>query len=218
MTGRNAESVSGALHNMSAPPRTRVTVRPLGAVANTGGEPAADSADVVRASTGLVPVVAISVERLIRQWFPDYLDTGRRGPDATWRDLGRLEGKAARLGNLRLRCLVVLSRLAVGEMKRPNRPEIFRLADTPVEALEAIYLDNVRRLDPLDHGLPPFGLVQSADGEGIAWETEPARALAVLSRCGGTVYSAGREPRLPDYNWPISPVRLYGVTNPEEWS
>ena len=42
-------------------------------------------------------------------------------------------------------------------------------------------------------------------------ETDPARALALLSRCSGTVFSAGREPLLPDYNHPIPTVLLFVV-------
>ena len=136
------------------------------------------------------------------------------GSGASWDDKDRLKGRAAYLKHLRLRCLVVLSRIAVGELRHPNRLPVFRLARTPVEELEAAYLHNVRRLDPLALGLPPFGLAKQIPANRhtpFPVETDPARALALLSRCSGTVYSAGREPLLPDYNQPSQTILVLGI-------
>ena len=211
-----------ALHNMSAPPRTRITVRPLrpgAGVRRTGPAemryegPTADDATVVAASTGLVPVALLSPVLLTQHWFPTYVDEGPVGTGATWKDKDKLKGRAAYLKHLRLRCLVVLSRIALGELRRPNRESVFRLARARLEALEAAYLENVRRLDPLALSLPPFGFAKPITGytDLVPVETDPARALALLSRCSGTVFSAGREPLLPDYNRPIPAVLVFGV-------
>ena len=214
---------SRVLNNMSAPPRSLITVRPLrpstdvsrfGPVRLRTRRSVPDERTVVAMSTGLVPIALLSPALLARQWFPHYLDVRMAGSGASWDDKDRLKGRAAYLKHLRLRCLVVLSRIAVGELKHPNRLPVFRLAHTPVEELEATYLDNVRRLDPLALGLPPFGLAKpmpAGRSAPLQVETNPARALALLSRCSGTVYSAGREPLLPDYNQPSQTILVLGI-------
>ena len=213
MTTPTAELPAGALHNMSAPPRTRITVRPL---RQSTGPIEFPGRKRDTGATGMTPIALISLPRLIQHWFPRYLDrsAGNKGP--AWRDQSRLKGPAASTRNLRLRCLVVLSRVAAGELKKPTRRSIFRLAAVPVEGLEEMYLERVRRIRPLDHDLPPFAFVRPVEEsrrELPESETDPARALALLSRCSGTVYSAARSPLLPDYGRRQAPLRVFAFTH-----
>lgn len=210
------ESGSGVLHNMSAPPRARIRVCPL-----RREDSALDAGDISppsRGESGLALVTTIDLRCLIQSYFPNYRDSGYAGQPYWW-DEGGLRGKAARREDLRLRCLVVLSRLAVGELRRPDRRVVFRLAGASTETLEQLWLDNVRRLKPGDLGLPPFGLIRPAPRPSLAlqrtryWEASPARALAVFSRHGGSVYSAGREPGLPDYQRPLRPIQLFAMNS-----
>ena len=203
MIGSRRETGNGALHNFPLPPKATIKVRPLRPKGLIKGVLAGSRARAIGEGTGMMPMPAISVLRLIKRWFPVYLDS--------WRDWRLMEEESteAAAAHLRLRCLTMLSYLAVKSPRRVDRYMIFRMAETPVEELEAIYTENVRRLDPCDLGLPPFGLVREVEGSVLKWETNPARALAVLSRISGMVYTSGREPRIPDYTWPILPICLY---------
>ncbi len=209
---RHAERpVGGALHNMSAPPRTRIEVRPLRrgeAPENESASPAPPGAD-----SGMTLLATVSLAHLIRRCFPPYRDVGADGRTPVWEAPDPPWEGTAPCTNLRLCVLVALSELALNESQPPDPQALRRLAGLSVEDLEAAWLDHVRRLRPEDHRLPPFGLVQPVDParlEEIALETSPARAAIIVSRSGGPLYNRGRAPGLPDYTRPLRPLRLYG--------
>ena len=210
---RKKASGDRVLHNMSAPPRTRVDVRPLRHQGQSfDGE---EQRDLPGGDAGMVLITTVCLDCLIQHYFPHYQDISPVDGRPSWRDGRRLKGTAARRDNLRLRCLVVLSRLALCELRRPSRQVVHRLADVPAEELESTWLENVGRLRPEDHRLPTFGLVRPVSPEllrGKAIEMSLARALIVVSRSGGSVYSRGRKPGLPNYSQPITPIELYGFS------
>lgn len=213
MRARRERTRGGAaLHNMSAPPRTTIEVRPLRARGEDRRKEREASAP--GAEAGLVLVTTVSLPVLLGRHFPGYEDAGPDDGPARWHDGEESAGEPGKRASLRLRCLVVLSALAVGAPGRHDRQAVEGLADASVEELEAAWLTNVGRLRPEELGLPPFGLVRPAPSPGpLGEETEAslARALAVVSRTGGSVYCASREPVLPDYQRPFRPLRLYGV-------
>jgi hypothetical protein len=214
MVRHTEQPAGGALHNMSAPPRTRIEVRPLRrgeAPEHKSPSPAPPGAE-----SGMTLLATVSLAHLIRRYFPPYRDVGADGQNPVWEAPDSPGEGTAPCTNLRLCALVALSEQALNESEPPDPRALHRLAKLSVEDLEAAWLAHVRRLRPGDHRLPPFGLVQPVDParlEEIALETSPARAAIIVSRSGGPLYSPGRAPGLPDYTRPLRPLRLYGFTD-----
>ena len=204
-----------AVHNMSCPPRTRIAIRPLGIHKKRRwlrpGEHAQASA------CGLQLVTRLSVDHLIREWFPAFRVESKDADVTYWADSRELKGRATDVTNLRLRCLVVLSRLAIGELSAVTRRSVHALAGIPVEPLETASLENTARLDPRALGLPAFGLVHldtKHDQPAFPFELEPARALAFLSRAAGRVFSADRTPVVPRHARYRPPIALLAFAPP----
>ena len=214
MVRHTEQPAGGALHNMSAPPRTRIEVRPLRRDTDPGKE--STSTAPPGADSGMTLLATVSLAHLIRRSFPAYRDVGADGQNPVWEAPDPPGESAAPCANLRLCALVALSELALNESEPPDPKALHRLAGLSVEDLEAAWLDHVRRLRPEDHRLPPFGLVRPVDLAGLeesSLETSPARAVLIVSRSGGPLYNRGRTPGLPDYARPLRPVRLYGLTD-----
>jgi len=203
MGDHRQEPVAGALQNMSAPPRMRIAVRPL--KRTIGKEPAAPT--LLWQENRLHRIASVSIDTLIRHHFPAFQAKPGDDRGASWTDVATLKGRESDTSDLRLRCLVVISRLATGGLKKLTRRSVFALAGKQTADLEARYLENVARLDPVLLGLPPFGLVRL--GDGTSSETDPARALALLSRAAGNIYCSARTPVLPQHERHQEPLSLY---------
>ena len=198
-----------ALHNMSCPPRTRIAIRPLGIHEQSRSLRPGEHAQAC--ASGLQLVTRLSVDRLIREWFPAFRVANKNADVVYWADRKTLKGRATNMANLRLRCLVVLSRLAIGEISEVTRRSVYALVDVSTESLETAYIENTVWLDPRACGLPAFGLVHldaDHDSRAFPFELEPARALAFLSRSAGTVFSADRTPVVPQHARHKPPIAL----------
>jgi hypothetical protein len=99
---------------MSAPPRTRIVVRPL----RDGGEAHHGDGNTPGSQSGLHLIATLSVDGLIRASFPQYRLCDTDPDTACWVDDPQRERHDVGSDNLRLRCLVLLSRLAVGTDRR----------------------------------------------------------------------------------------------------
>jgi hypothetical protein len=203
-TGRNLRSdtadtiASGtALHNMSAPPRSKMTVKPLRtetrAMAIRSGHAASSS------SSGLAWVMRIDLDRLIEEHLPDFhswiadgeLRPGRSAPapgDATLPPTGSVPVMLSGDHHLRLRCCVVIARLPAGIDCSVSNARVEELRKQPHEAL----CDELRTLnaaiDPTPLDLPALGMMTRPDGTDRAWETNPARVFYALSRLSGNTF------------------------------
>ena len=198
------------VHNMSCPPRTCIAVRPLRVQERprTGYQ----SGHAMACASGLQLVTRVSVDHLFREWFPAFRSSNKNTDVAYWANRKRPASRAPDTVNLRLRCLVVLSRLAIGDISGVTHRLVHALAGVSTESLETAYIENTARLDPRVYGLPAFGLVQPGGGHdsmAMSFDLEPTRALAVLSRTAGTVFSAARTPVVPDHAHYIPPVALF---------
>ena len=211
---QGAEAGMDALHNMSAPPRTRISIRPLHPQKPEADSQAPKGGSETNSDTGLQRFTTIAVDRLIQRWFPAFRVKRGDLSCVRWGDRARLTGRAENTEHLRLRCLIAISQLATGELLEINRRQVYALVGHTLEALEELFMDNIARLDPVALGLPPFALARPLGPGNISFrrlrvELNPARALALLSRTGGKVYSAGRTPVLPDTDRFIPPFALY---------
>jgi hypothetical protein len=189
-----------ALHNMSAPPRSRMTVQPLrpaGSLTTVSAAPADP-----RASGGLAWVMRIDLDRLIKAHLPDFeswVADGELHPGGTPAASG--DGLAVEAASLpahltgdhylRLRCCVAIARaMAGGAPVTTHDVEILR--GLPHEAL----CDELRNLnaaiDPAPLQLPALGIMTRPDGTDRACEESPARVFFALSRVrGNTFVSSG---------------------------
>ncbi len=214
MVRHSERPAGGALHNMSAPPRTRIEVRPLRRGAAPGDESASPAPP--GADSGMILLATVSLSHLIRRSFPPYRDVSADGRNPVWEASGTPWEGAASCANLRLCVLVALSEQALNESQPPDLRALRRLAGLSVEDLEEAWLAHARRLRPEDHRLPPFGLVRPVDltePEESVLETSTARAVIIVSRSAGSLFIRGRTPVLPDYTRPLGPVRLYGFAD-----
>jgi len=194
---------------MSAPPRTHIVVRPLRGRMKSKARH--DPTSTPGGHGGLHHVATLCVDQLIRTWFPGYRLCDTDPDTAVWVDDRPRERPDVEFDHLRLRCLVLLSRLAVGTRKRITRRSVVALAAHSPESLETEYLDNVAQLDPRELGAPPIGIVRRCGEKTDShnYEKDPARALALLSRIAGSVFSAERSPVLVDHLRHYPPVTIY---------
>lgn len=202
-TGRNLRSDTAdttangtALHNMSAPPRSKMTVKPLRTETREmtiRSGPAASSS-----SSGLAWVMRIDLDRLIEESLPDFHswvadgDVGQicAGPGGRNITSSRIRAGETPTGDhyLRLRCCVVIARLAAGIDNSVSNARVEELRKQPHEAL----CDELRTLnaaiDPTPLDLPALGMMTRPDGTDRAWETNPARVFYALSRLSGSTF------------------------------
>jgi hypothetical protein len=187
---------SGVLHNMSAPPKSRMTVQPLRA---SGTEVPAGSTKASSCSSGgLAWVMRIDLDRLIKAHLPDFeswIADGELHPGATpAASEDRVAAKAAPLPSpltgdhyLRLRCCVAVARAMAGGGLVTTQ-DVEALRSHPHEAL----CDELRSLsaaiDPAPLQLPALGIMTRPDGTDRACEGNPARVFFALSRLSGSTF------------------------------
>ncbi len=191
-------AASRVLHNMSAPPRIVLTIRPLGHPEPGGEEEANRDCTAVR-TAGTTCIGCLSVDRLVAR-------------------TGRLEPKVLH-PRQRLAGLVLLARAATGG----RHATLATLTRHPREALLDELAERTAALDPHALGLPPFALMEdlgadrflevlsrledAAERAAMAqsrWPTrpgypeieDPGRALALLTRRSGRLFLARRAPNL----------------------
>jgi hypothetical protein len=188
---------SGLIHNMSAPPRLAITIQTLSTCRQDSGSP--DDSDVLQ---GFREILSLDVDGFIEKYFSDYVincssEGGPNGP--AWRDY---EAKAERILNsrhLRLRCLVVLSRLATDKVEWVCRKDVLQLTKASKDELMDEYLANTALLDPIAMGYPAFGLVhRPVKAEAGNWITA-AQGLAIISRVSGDIFLGAHAPFLHDF-------------------
>jgi hypothetical protein len=185
-----------ALHNMSAPPRSRMTVQPLrpaGSLTTVSAAPAGS-----RSSGGLAWVMRIDLDRLIKAHLPDFeswVADGELHSGGTPAASGDgLAVEAASLpahltGNqyLRLRCCVAIARPMAGGAPVTTQG-VEALRDLPHEAL----CDELRTLsaaiDPAPLQLPALGIMTRPEGMDRPCEGNPARVFFALSHLSGSTF------------------------------
>ncbi|HSL82795.1 MAG TPA: hypothetical protein VLF66_08460 [Thermoanaerobaculia bacterium] len=165
-TPREREAGDGALHNMSAPPRMTITIRPLG-----GPGPAPASAGEPAVHPGVRCFAHVDLSTLCPLPEEGAEGNGARG---------------------RLRSLVALAHRALGR-EESDPAEIARWTQ---ERLEDELRERAARLDPLALGLPAFALVRRSPGRAgkAPAEGDPGRALALVTRVSGKVFVGTRSP------------------------
>ena len=161
---------ASAFHNMSAPPKSRITLRPLREPEVTSHRvpPLSNSAvgNSIRAASGLAWVMRLDLDGLIEQYLPDFSDRF----------------------SYRLHCCLAIARLFSGLSATATQEDVDALRAMPYETV----CDELREIDAnIAQGaleLPPIGLVIDADKRKRPCETNPARVLFVLSRLNGTTF------------------------------
>ena len=155
------------LHNMSAPPRTVITFRPLRALGPEAG-PEADPASGLRWLSRLAPAELIRVRRR----------KGAPGDDVRLRlSLARAQAEQAGLPPPR-RLPIAIARLPLEAVADALRA---LAADVPLASL----------------GLPAFGLLLPARGEPRPHEGSVRLTVAVLARRRGGVFVRDAAPLAP---------------------
>jgi hypothetical protein len=185
-----------ALHNMSAPPKSRMTVQPL----RPAGNHATVSATPVgaRSSGGLAWVMRIDLDRLIKAHLPDFeswVADGELHPGGTPAASG--DGLAVEAASLpahltgdhylRLRCCVAIAR-AMAERVPVTTHDVEALRSLPHEML----CDELRSLnaaiDPVPLQLPALGIMTRPDDTDRLSEGNPARVFFTLSHLSGSTF------------------------------
>jgi hypothetical protein len=184
------------LHNMSAPPKSRMTVQPL---RSAGSQTTVGTGLAVpRSSGGLAWVMRIDLDRLIKAHLPDFeswIADGELHPGGTPAASGdRLALEAAPLpahltGDhyLRLRCCVAIARAMAGTAAVTTE-SVEALRGLPHESL----CDELRNLnaaiEPAPLQLPALGIMTRPDGTDRVNEGNPARVFFTLSHLSGSTF------------------------------
>lgn len=185
-TERDHSDACSVLHNMSSPPRSKITLRPLkiqdGAWNTDPDVKIHPLRNQSRSGGGLEWVMRVDLDRLIQSVLPDF--DGRSGC-GTWGDTSQEHPQ------LRLRCCVVIARSINRTTSPMARDDVDALRDTPFEVL----CDELRELnaviDPTPLKLPAMGMMIQADTTDRSRELNAARVLYVLSRLHGTTFVCG---------------------------
>jgi hypothetical protein len=193
---QNAECQHGVLHNMSAPPRTHISIAPL-----TGSTGTFISGGFVQASQGLYSTVCVNL--LLKKLF------GTSIKIVSTRDT--LSEKER---HLYLRYLIESARIATGEKHHPSKQAVYAMASYRLEQLEALYINLTDTLNKQTTGLPPFALVRPRCAPILrgSLETRPVYALSLISRIAGNIFSIGRAPVIPDDSILVKCFSLYTFT------
>lgn len=162
--------------------------------------------------SGLTTEVArIDVDAFIRHYLPDYRGSFPQykpgiGPPA-WKDSRWVRDTRSRpvlrggnIDKLRLRCLVILSRLAVGKVTSVTRDDVDCLRTAGYKDITQEYLENVALIDPMDLDLPAVAYAYPLDKGVAKIETSPQRALAIISRTAAGLFLGGHSPYLQDFS------------------
>lgn len=180
MDARTREAVAPrggrTLHNMSAPPRMQLRIRPLRRAETAGPSRDAPAPVAGAAGAGLQLIARLDPEALARR-APGYGE----GPATGQRWLAGLAGLALAAAGL-----------------PPVPPAI--LAQRSREQLLDILREAAARLDPRALGLPAIALVRRVSCEAAGAWSEPdiARGIVLLTRTVGSLFIASRSPRVEE--------------------
>ena len=166
---------AGQIMNMSAPPRTTVTVSTCRTVSVKGR-------DTLSSRAGLIIRLNVSRDHALRCNIPGY-----------FKPRCRVEGSRKKI----LSGLLLLSRMAIGRQPGQDRSELRKMKRRTMESLMDEYMENVGQLKPMAMGLPAFAMTASGTCN-LRPENNPARMLAVMSRTTNGIFIASRLPVRPD--------------------
>ena len=166
---------AGHIMNMSAPPRTTVTVSTCRTVSVKGR-------DTLSSRAGLIIRLNVSRDHALRCNIPGY-----------FKPRCRVEGSRKKI----LSGLLLLSRMAIGRQSGQVRSELRKMKRRTMESLMDEYMENVGQLKPMAMGLPAFAMTASGTCN-LRPENNPARMLAVMSRTTNGIFIASRLPVRPD--------------------
>ena len=166
---------AGQIMNMSAPPRTTVTVSTCRTVSVKGR-------DTLSSRAGLIIRLNVSRDHALRCNIPGY-----------FKPRCRVEGSRKKI----LSGLLLLSRMAIGRQSGQDKSELRKMKRRTMESLMDEYMENVGQLKPMAMGLPAFAMTASGTCN-LRPENNPARMLAVMSRTTNGIFIASRLPVRPD--------------------
>jgi hypothetical protein len=175
-----------ALRNMSAPPRSTLTLRPfqvpLAVPRRTDrGAPS---------NWGLAWYARVDLDQILQARWPDWSDR-----------LGDIVAPC--LGNLRLRGALALARACTGTPDHPGTPDLSLHEDRADELLR-----RVRMLVP-EPALPALMLATQVSPRPRFAERDPARTLAILTHLSGRTCDLGASPLLSEALLEGRPVDLW---------
>ena len=185
-------SSRGRLDNMSAPPRSKVTIRPLRAPATTNGSDAGPDPMRLPGACNLRLVSRVRLDELITVTIPRTLAN-------SWTPATKATGIDPNLTReyRRLLASVVLARRVTGE-PQAGYAAIRAAAGQPQEALEDELFARVRQLDGRRLGLPAYGFIRHYPEWGcflkVPAETDIARALYISTHCYGQSFLRDADP------------------------
>ena len=176
---------SSQLHNMSAPSRMRVTVRPL---EKSGGASQCTETRVQEGGyQGLRLYTVLNLHCLFVEGFRNY-------PGAGPKHYSRIDDTQTLLS--------MLTELAKARLKGMKGPQKILKAwvDKSTEEIEEGFISLCQEINARDFSLPVFGLVKPFTGNlsstGVI--TDPLHFVSILCRISGYFFMAGRNPLIPD--------------------
>jgi len=170
----HATNSSASINNMSAPPRTKVEVRPLKRSDISNCTQLCDSVQ-----PGYREVFRLNIRSFVDQYVPRIQDT-LNTPENT--------------SQIKLCRMVALSRLASSDSKRVEYNFDKPMMEESPERLIDEYISNVAQIQPLALGLPVFATAIEVDGVVEGDIVSPALGLAVLSRLSNSLFLATHSP------------------------
>ena len=165
----------GQIMNMSAPPRSTVTI-------NTCSSAAGKNEAAVSSRAGLEIKIKISRDHNLR-----------RNLAGCFKPRCPVEGTRKKI----MTGLLMLSRIANGEKAVQDKRVLRKMMQYSREFLVDEYMENVGLLNPLALDLPAFAMARSGACR-MRPENNPARMLAVMSRTTNGIFIASRLPVRPD--------------------
>jgi hypothetical protein len=173
------------LHNMSAPSRMQITVRPLEKTSDTGQR--ADGPVQRGSYQGLKLYGVLSLHRL----FVDGLHAYPESIPKYYSQVNNTHTSLSMLCELTSACLM-----------GKNTPVRMRNAwvDKSPEEIEAGFISLCQKIDTSDFPLPIFGLVKSFKGNipATGLTLDPLQFVSILCRISGHLFMAERNPLIPD--------------------
>jgi hypothetical protein len=160
-------NVSSCIHNMSAPSRTVVKVKPLGR---------SRSRELYFVPCGFREVYRLNIETVYSVYFPSIKSWPCASQEAA------------------IRRFLALAHLASGIVDEVNLDYAINLPLTSKEKMRDEALEIVTNFDPLEYGLPSAAVVISINPEAKPVNLSPREALAVSSRISNNLFLASHSP------------------------
>ncbi len=196
MSENNIEYRHDTLHNMSAPPRSCISIKPLATPVKKKRTP---KNSPINQSRYLYAIIGVNA--LLSSLFGDNINI-----IYSKRTLSEKER------HLYLRYLVESTRVALGEKQRPSKRAVYAMTSHRLEQLEALYIQLTGTLNEKITRIPPFALVRPSCKSNVqikSIETRPEYALPIISRIAGNVFCTGRSPVIPNDSLLVQCFYLY---------